>query len=116
MEPRVSEFIEVLGEDPQYPGRTAFMYIDARLICKIYPVYAEKGADGSHWRCTFDHPNAILFSYVLEDVKGNKYSCGKERELKKLGIVTGTPRAVGFVSSKETNQKVAVDPIVQNEA
>jgi hypothetical protein len=111
----MSDFIRVLGDDPVYQVRKAYMWIDSRLICKVYPVYTEKDDDGRHWLCTSDHPNAIIFTYKLIDLEGREYSCGNETELQKLGITATKSKPMGFVLSKETGMGSEVDPVTESE-
>jgi hypothetical protein len=111
----MSDLIRVLGDDPIYQGRKTYMWIDSRVICKVYPVYVEKGEDGSLWSCTADHPNATLLTYTLIDVNGQEYSCGKEPELQKLGITAIQKKPMGFVRSKETGKEIEVDPVTESE-
>ena len=113
----MSEFIRAIGDDPAYEGRQCPMYIDTNMICKVYPVYAEKGSDGLYWRCTFNHLNAELITYTLVDVNGKEYSCGNEKELQKLGINTSKRESsIGFVSSRETGKQTTIDPLSEKEA
>ena len=112
----MSEFIRVLGDDPHYTGRKAYMYIDSRMICKIYPIHVVKSDKGEYWRCTEDHPGATIYSYTLVDVNGSQYSCGAEKELQKLGIVENKPKFnIGFVG-QEGGDRLVVDPIATNDA
>ncbi len=111
----MSDFIRVLGDDPVYTGRKTYMWIDSRIICKVYPIYAENGSDGNFWICTHEHDKAVLITYTLVDVSGTEYSCGKEKELLKLGIVTSQPSPMGFVWSKETGTESQFDPIIEHQ-
>ena len=65
--------------------------------------------DGEFWRCADDHEGAEIISYELVDIHGNKYSCGNEGELQKLGIEIGSPKPkIGFLM-REDDGKTAVE-------
>jgi len=105
----VSDFIRVLGEDPNYKTAKLFVYVHKNAIVKAYPVWAEI-KDGKAWLCTQDHPGAKLIAYTLVDHAGKEYSCGNPAELHKLGLeMQGLPtRKIGFALN-ESKKEVAVD-------
>lgn len=101
----MSDFLRVLGDDPQYKGRKAYCYVHRNSICRIHPVYAEVTPQGA-FLCTNNHPKAQLVSYTLLDVHGNEYSCGKKEELAKLGFIEERERKgrIGFVVGEDKKQ------------
>jgi len=79
-------FITVVGESPFYKGTKMKIWLASNLISRVYPVHAVKGDDGQFWKCTPDHEDAEVVSYMLEDHSGNEYYCD-DVELKNIGIV-----------------------------
>lgn len=106
----MSDFFRVLGVDPFYASKSTYMWIDSRLICKVYPVYAVQ-ADGQYWRVPADRNDADAVSYALIDVNGVEYSCSDPHELEKIGIDIVKPKGkIGFLRDKEEPSRVsAVD-------
>jgi hypothetical protein len=85
------------------------MYVHSSLICKVFPIYVVKDGKGKYWRCTEDSPGAIVFSYDLVDSNGNRYSCGNDEELQRLGVVQDKPTTkVGFIG-QDGGENLAVD-------
>lgn len=79
----MAEYIRVLGPDPDNKGSNIYFFLHSSLVTKILPVWAEV-KDGKAWLCAPDHPNAQVVSCTLVDHAGNRYSCGKVEELRKL--------------------------------
>jgi hypothetical protein len=66
------------------------------LICKVYPIYGEKGTDGEYSLCTHDHPNAEIVGHALFDADGTQYFCAEQEQLKNLGIPVIPEPTFGF--------------------
>jgi hypothetical protein len=79
----MSEFIRVLGDDPEEKGRKAYLLIHRSILCKVYPVWGVE-KDGRYCSCTPRQEGARVISCRLVDVQGKVYSCGKAGELRKL--------------------------------
>jgi hypothetical protein len=112
----MSDFVRVLGDDPEEKGRKSYIYVHRLIIYKIYPIWGVE-KDGRWFSCTATHPDAKVMSCRLIDVQGKFYSCGKIEELKKLlsddeisRLFGKAPerRRIGFEGSKEQYE---VDPI-----
>lgn len=88
-------FIEVLGDDPHYKGRKTSMYVAAGSIRLVCPIFAEKGPDGSYYRCTPEHEHAEVVSYQVTDFDGVTYEC-REEDLEPLGIKQPKPNPLGY--------------------
>ena len=108
----MSQFIRVLADDPHNTGRKTYIYIDSGMIWKIYPIWVERGPDGTLWRCSEDHANAEILSYNLIATDDTVYSCGNSKELQKLGIeISGRMPAMGFAVNRDTQEKISFDPL-----
>lgn len=100
------EFIRVLGPDPKYNGRVCFQHIPIHIIVKVYPIFGVPGQDGSHWLCTYDHPNARVVTHGVITADGTEYSCGHRNELEKIGIVEPEPKPpVGFLTNDKKERQ-----------
>jgi hypothetical protein len=92
----MSDFIRVIAKDIKYEGRKSFMWIRSHLICKVYPVYGEKGPDGEYWLCTHDHPKAEIVGHSLFDADGTQYFCAEQEQLQSLGVPVIPEPTFGF--------------------
>jgi hypothetical protein len=79
----MSDFLRVLGDDPEDKGRKAYLFVHRSVICKVYPVWGVE-KDGRFCSCTPQHEGARVISCRLVDLQGKVYSCGKVGELRKL--------------------------------
>lgn len=79
----MSDYIRVLGPNPDYEGSKMYFFLHMSLVARIYPVWAEV-KDGKAFLCTPNHPSAQVVSCTLVDHIGNQYSCGNFEELSKL--------------------------------
>ena len=103
----MSGFIRVLGDDADYKGRKAPMFVAISDICTVQPLWAVE-KDGEFWACTYDYKEGKIVSYLLVDFRGNKYSCGSG-ELQKLGIeIDSLKPKIGFLLG-EDDEKTAVE-------
>ena len=112
----MSDFIRVLGDDPEDKGRKSYLFVHRLIICKIYPVWGVE-KEGRWFSCTASHPDAKVLSCRLIDVQGKFYSCGRIQELKKLlsddeiaRLLGKSPerRRIGFEGSREQDD---LDPL-----
>lgn len=100
----MNNYITVAGESPFYIGLKMKMWIAVKLIYRVYPVHAVKGQDGHFYKCTPNHENAEIVSYMLQDHSGNEYYCD-DVELKKIGIaVKEKGTKIGFIP--DDNNKI----------
>ncbi len=104
----MSDFIRVLGDDPEDKGRKNYFFIHRSVVYKIFPVWGVE-KDGRFCSCTPKNGDARVISCRLVDHQGKVYSCGKVEELKKLltdddlaRLFGKTPeqRRIGFEGSR----------------
>jgi hypothetical protein len=105
----MAEWVQVLGKDPVYTGSTLSMFIRSDTIWKVHPVHAVV-KDGEAFACTEGFANGQILSYILTDLQGNRYSCGKKDELAKLGLSIGVEKEVfGFGAWALLNEKAKAE-------
>ena len=106
----MTEFIQVLGDDPKYTGKKTHQYVASHIIQRVVPVYCVKDEKGVLWVSHEEHEGAIRVTYRLFDAFDKEYWCSDEEELSKLGVpIAHTQRAIGFIHEKEGDGKIAID-------
>lgn len=107
----MSDFLLVLGEDKEYPGRKASCFIAKATIREIHPIWAVE-SDGKLWACSRGFKDeksgnrAKVHAFRLITLSSQEFTCSVERMRTYLNedeytIVTGEnseviDRRIGF--------------------
>jgi hypothetical protein len=99
----MSDYVMVLGDDPNYEGFRAYCFIHKGIIVRLDPAYGVK-ADDAWWRSTGNFEGATVMHFRVVTSDGKEYLCSIEsakeiigaKEVERLMGKKPSERRIGF--------------------